>query len=638
MISSTDLAILGCLVVITTVIPLLMLRGERARWGFAEACFWIFMTLGFTTTRLFEVPLSGMLLFGIVFVIRVVMFVGLVLTADEYTLRWSSTRAGIASAIVYLLLIPHVLQVPIDGDEPYFLLVTESIVTDGDLDLANQYETLETSATRRLDLEPQLGDPVGEQGQIYSRHEPFLSVVLIPGYLIGGLYGAAATIALLAALLIVSLLKLVEQSGLARMHRSLLWPAVALGPPVLFYATRLWAEVPGALAYSEAIRAMRSRRWGRFAAWLLVLSLLQLRFGVLAAGLLVVAIVGNRPPLKRIAVGLLALLVPFVVIWISTGRLLGVHQTFELLPMNPVHYLRGMAGLLVDAQAGLLFQAPFWLLGILALFRKQDRAAVGLLWLAATPYLLLLVPRAEWHGGWSPPLRYLVVFAPLIALSLGRVLMWVPRPVQALAAVWTTGIVIHGIAFPWRLFQIASGESVLAAALSSASGFDFSRLFPSLIRFNTASLVWLGLVLIGGLVLASSHSRTRPAVVGLVLCFVITTMSVMAKDPGTIVELEDAHVRRVGGELYPEQWTVARFRFRGGWLMTEGASAHFRMKPGFATIDYMSEEGVMIDVGGRRWALAPTDGFGSAVISIPDQEVELKIVRGSAVIDRVTHE
>ncbi|MBW3670595.1 MAG: hypothetical protein KY432_02855, partial [Acidobacteria bacterium] len=191
MISSTDLTILGWIVAITMVVPLLMLRGERARWGVAEACFWISMTIGFTTARLFEIVLPGMFLFGIVFVIRVLMFVGLVLAADHSTLKWSTKRAGIASAVVYLLLVPHVLQVPIDGDEPYFLLVTESIVQDWDLDLANQYETLETSATRRLDLEPQPGDPVGEHGRIYSRHEPFLSVLLIPGYLIGGLYGAA---------------------------------------------------------------------------------------------------------------------------------------------------------------------------------------------------------------------------------------------------------------------------------------------------------------------------------------------------------------------------------------------------------------------------------------------------------------
>ncbi|MBW3671423.1 MAG: hypothetical protein KY432_07095, partial [Acidobacteria bacterium] len=171
--------------------------------------------------------------------------------------------------------------------------------------------------------------------------------------------------------------------------------------------------------------------------------------------------------------------------------------------------------------------------------------------------------------------------------------------------------------------------AIAALAVAAASGS---------LQGIAAAVPGLGLVLIGGLILVRSRRTARPAAVTLVLCFVITGMSVMAKEPGRIVELEDAHVRRVGGELYPEQWTVARFRFRGGWLMTEGASAHFRMKAGSSIIHYMSEEGVVIDVAGRRWNLAPTDGFGSAAISIPDHEVELKIVRGSAVIDRVTHE
>ena len=47
----------------------------------------------------------------------------------------------------------------IDGDEPFYLLITESIVKDHDLDLANQYRDLAHSETGRPDLVPQLGDP-----------------------------------------------------------------------------------------------------------------------------------------------------------------------------------------------------------------------------------------------------------------------------------------------------------------------------------------------------------------------------------------------------------------------------------------------------------------------------------------------
>lgn len=479
---------------------------------------------------------------------------------------------------------------------------------------------------------------MGEHGEIFSRHEPFLPVLLVPGYLLGGLHGAVITIALLGGLLATSLLKLVEEDGHLLASRSMVWPALALAPPVLFYATRMWAEVPGALAFSEAIRAMRARRWGRFVVWLLALSLLQLRFGVVAAGLLVVAIVTHRPPLKRVATGLLILVVPFVALWIGTGRLFGVHRMFELLPMNPVNYLRGIAGLIVDAQAGLLFQAPFWLLAILVIVRRDDRAGTGMLWLAVVPYLVLLVPRSEWHGGWSPPLRYLVVLAPVIALSLARVMNWLAPQVKFVAAAWTVGVVTHGIAYPWRLFHIASGESVLGESLSRRFEMDFSRLLPSLIRINAAALVWIGLVVVVALVLVRFRGRISSAAVAIVLCTALAVVSVLAREPGRVVQLEDTHVEHRGGELYPERWTVARFRFRGGWSMPEGAAARFRIEPGDAKLDYRSDQGAVIDLNGRRWTLAPTEGFGSAVISIESEEVELSIVEGSLVIDRVTRE
>ena len=41
---------------------------------------------------------------------------------------------------------------------------------------------------------------------------------------------------------------------------------------------------------------------------------------------------------------------------------------------------------------------------------------------ASLLYILYLIPRSEWHGGWSPPLRYIVVLMPILAL--GAAVMW----------------------------------------------------------------------------------------------------------------------------------------------------------------------------------------------------------------------
>src|SRR5207245_9782600 len=127
------------------------------------------------------------------------------------------------------------MRTPIDGDEPYYLLATESMVHDRDLDLSNQYRDLKHSATGRTDLVPQLGDVRGPHGEQYSRLEPFLSLLMVPGYLAGRLPGALATIALFGALLARSTVRLFEDEGVDDATIRALFPLIAFGPPLLFY-------------------------------------------------------------------------------------------------------------------------------------------------------------------------------------------------------------------------------------------------------------------------------------------------------------------------------------------------------------------------------------------------------------------
>src|SRR5262249_48311201 len=158
---------------------------------------------------------------------------------------------AVVAALFYVVAIPLMLRTPIDGDEPYYLLETESMVHDRDLDLANQYRDLRHSSTGRIDLRPQLGDPVGPHGEQYSRQEPFLALLMIPGYLIGRLPGAIAVIAMFGALLARSTVRLFEDEGISDAATRAMFPFMALGPPIVFYAARIWPEVPAAFCFVE---------------------------------------------------------------------------------------------------------------------------------------------------------------------------------------------------------------------------------------------------------------------------------------------------------------------------------------------------------------------------------------------------
>jgi len=76
-------------------------------------------------------------------------------------------------------------------------------------------------------------------------------------------------------------------------------------------------------------------------------------------------------------------------------------------------------------------------------------------------------------------------------LALGCAAMWqrVSASTIAVIAAWTLVLVVHGLTYPWRLFQIANGENFVGQTLSTIWHSDFSRLFPSFIRVNFAAYV-----------------------------------------------------------------------------------------------------------------------------------------------------
>ncbi len=554
--------------------------------------------------------------------------------------RWSASRAALLAAIVYAAVIPTQLRTPIDGDEPFYLLVTESIARDYDLDLRNQYATLAGSASGRTDLAPQMGDPVGPHGEQYSRHEPFLAILLVPGYVAAGLPGALATLALFAVLLVRSVVRLLEDEGISDATIRAIVPLFAFGPPIVFYSARIWPEVPAALLFVEAVRGIRQERWQRWLPALFALVMLKLRFGLIGVLLVVHAL---RSRSRAAAAGIAALVVPVIVVWAVSGSATNVHVWRELLPFPLRNYAMGTFGLLLDGAAGFLFQAPLYIAGIFALTRwKEMPAGFRIGCSSALLYVVYLVPRSEWHGGWSPPLRYLVFLTPILILGVAALMEKRISGAFPLVVLWTVGLTFHGLAYPWRLFHIANGENAVGEWLSRLYGSDFSRLFPSFIRLNDAALI-AAVALIVAVLLVIGFATMRvpvPRHLAAPLCALLLAGAVGAGlRPARRVEFEDAHVRRQGGELFPAEYAVARFQFTGGWILRQGESVAFTSRGGPATLRYAAPSPAMVELADHVYPLAATgDVYGEARVVIPAGPVVLRCISGAVNLDRLDHE
>jgi hypothetical protein len=507
-------------------------------------------------------------------------------------------------AVVYLALMPWATaQRPPNGDEPYNLLLAHSLAYDFDAELTNNYANEDSRRFGRAALKPQVGDPRGQHGEMYSRHNVLLPALLAPAYRLAGRHGALAVMCLFAAALAWMTLRLARHHFADRPGPALLaYYILAFTSPLLVYSHQVWVEIPAALLLAMALdaaltmtegSARRLRAWLPLLAPLALLPLLKIRFLLVAVPVILMLAWRQGRRVRRLVLFTLAgsALLGAAILAFNEwqyGNPLKYHnlQRMSFYWNQLERYPRGLAGLFFDSAFGLFATAPVW-----ALMFAPGRGKLGtikqLLWIM-TPYLFLLVPRSEWYGGWSPPFRYGCVALPLLALLLvpplerrrgaaARILLGCLGSATAiLTALW--------VARPGWTYNISHGRSHVVDFLSLNQGVDVSRFFPSATRPNLALWLWPpALVLV--VALAWRWRRLAPpAMLWLGAALPLVGLAALAgmshEIPTRIVEVEDPYIEHQGGKVWPFNWAVGRPRFRGGWRLEPGDRMAIPVVPG----------------------------------------------------------
>ena len=135
----------------------------------------------------------------------------------------------------------------ISGDEPFYLLTTQSLLDDGDFDLRNQYEerSYESFFDHPDGLWRQSVPLPG--GQLLSPHNPGLPALLIPGFGLGGLTGAQVQLLLMAAATMALAFVLADRLTGRRLMSWMLTLAVGLTATAFIYSSEIYPEFPAAL-------------------------------------------------------------------------------------------------------------------------------------------------------------------------------------------------------------------------------------------------------------------------------------------------------------------------------------------------------------------------------------------------------
>ncbi len=344
----------------------------------------------------------------------------------------------------------------VTGDEPFYLLTMQSLSSDGDLDLGDEYRGREERAfwDGTIPLWKQM-EPTAD-GRLLAPHNPGLPLLALPAYQLAGLRGVQRFLVVVWAAAMACGALLARRAG-APWWASLMGAAVVVaGTPGIVYASQVYPEGPAALCLAVALLVATGRRARPLVLAGALAALAWLGVKYVPVGAVVAAAWAWRFRSRRralaVAAGVVAVtaahfvwwhlrtfgsLTPYAsnVVWAGEG-------TARILD----HHLRvsgrayRLSGLFIDARFGLLRWLPAAVLGVWGLRRRAQLAAgvVGACVVMAAFVSITMM-------GWWFPGRMLVAGFPALVVLVGLGASRWPRVALSLS-VWSLAI---GAALVW---------------------------------------------------------------------------------------------------------------------------------------------------------------------------------------------
>jgi hypothetical protein len=390
----------------------------------------------------------------------------------QWRIRYPAAVAGAAAVVAFSASAWSVAPRLPGGDEPHYLVITQSLLYDGDLKIEDNHRRGDYRAYYAGDLRPDfLRRSVA--GEIYSIHAPGLPAIVAPAFALAGHHGVMIFLVLLSALGSALAWQLAWLQTGRRDAAWFGWAVVTLGVTTVFHSFSVYPDGPGGVIVLTGVWALlragaSSRPAGedrasadRVLPWLLhgaglaLLPWLHSRFALLAGALGVLILIRLQARPRRIRTSLAFLLVPAVSCAAWLGYFFLIYGSAS--PSAPyggeigaARYIAdGLAGLFFDQRFGLLPYAPVLVFAFAGFAVMRNRLALELL-LVVVPYLLLVTNFRMWWGGWSAPARFAVPVLLLMALPAAHAWCAIRRPgtrATALGALLLTVLTTIAIVF-----------------------------------------------------------------------------------------------------------------------------------------------------------------------------------------------
>jgi hypothetical protein len=332
------------------------------------------------------------------------------------------------------------------GDEPFYLLTAQSLESDGDLDLRDEYRNREYREFWDGSVELWKQMTPAPDGRLLAPHDPGLPLLILPAYAAGGLGGVQRFLVLLWAAAMACGALLAWRAGAPPWAAVLAAVVVGAGTPGVVYASQVYPEGPAALAVALALLLATGERARPFLMAVVLVALAWLGVKYVPLGALAAIVYARRHGVDRRALVLLAVvgahyawwhvdtfggLTPYStnVVWSGDGdsSILADHVDWSGRSYR-------LYGLFLDARFGLFRWLP---LAVLALWGVRRTVHVGVMAICVLMGAFVSITMMGW---WFPGRMLIAGFAALavmVALGVARF----PRTAVVLSA-WSLAVAI----------------------------------------------------------------------------------------------------------------------------------------------------------------------------------------------------
>ena len=390
---------------------------------------------------------------------------------------------------------------PYSGDEPHYLIVSESLIHDGDVDVKNDYLARRYLSYYSGHLDPHVNTSIFTPASPhwYSMHGVGLSAVLAPAVWADGAHGATVAMVVIAVIVLVLTFLWVRRFTGEIWLAAIATGALGLSPFFLGLEGRIFPDLPTAALLLGCLLLLELP--GRRSRHLVLLGVLvgaspwfhfknAIAFGTIVAIAFVQVARGPESGRERVR-QLLALTVPLLVLGI--GYELTIRDWYAswlptrmVQPGNALFALseaRGLAAVSFDSAHGLLTNNPALLL-VLAGFPVWLRRFPGpvlRLALVLVPTILLQATFSDWAGAYAPAGRYALEFVPACIPAVALLLQEVRLSARALAVALLGFQWMLALAFVWLrpAWDVGGKRSPFFDAIDHNHGPPFDHAMPT---------------------------------------------------------------------------------------------------------------------------------------------------------------